>query len=541
MNPNLKWKALFIVLVVAGCLYGLLGLPTFPTSFADLKDNVKRQIRLGLDLQGGTYLVLQVQVEEAIAQETDQTADRLTSQMRAKNIRYDEVRRVDNRHILVRNISSEQLSDFRDLVNAQLSGTWDLAPAAGELSSYMLNMRPSEVARIQEDTMRLSLETIERRINALGLTEPTIQRRGRNANEILVQLPGEADPSRAKAVIQAGGQLEYRLVVDPTRYPSQAAALAAHSGVLPPDTELLPGRAEERNAPQSGEVWYVLSRTPIITGRDLRSATEVRSTTNPGQWQVNFSLSPDAARRFGPFTEQNIGRDMAIVLDHRVYSAPVIHGRIEDMGMIEGSFSQESAHDLALVLRAGALPASIKYLEQETVGPSLGADSIRHGVQASVVSLLVVMAFMLVYYRLSGANAVLALILNLIILLAILALFGAVLTLPGIAGVILTIGMGVDSNVLVFERIREELRNGKSPGSAVEAGFDKAFLTIIDTHVTTVVSAFFLFLFGTGPIRGFAITLTVGLIANVFTAIYVSKTIFQYHLTKLARQAELSI
>src|SRR5215472_547919 len=225
MNPNLKFKALFIVLVVAGCLYGLLGVPTFPTSFSDLKDNLKRQIKLGLDLQGGTYLVLQVQVEEAIAQETDQTADRLTSQMRTKNIRYDEVRRGDDRHILVRNIPSEQLSDFRDLVNAQLSGTWDLAPAAGEPSSYMLSMRPSEVARIQEDTMRLSLETIERRINALGLTEPTIQRRGRNANEILVQLPGEADPSRAKAVIQAGGQLEYKLVSDPTRYPSQAAAL----------------------------------------------------------------------------------------------------------------------------------------------------------------------------------------------------------------------------------------------------------------------------------------------------------------------------
>ena len=541
MNPNLKWKALFIVLIVGGCLYGLLGVPTFPTSLSDLKDNLRRQIKLGLDLQGGTYLVLQVQVEEAIAQETDQTVDRLTSQMRAKNIRYDEVHRVDDRHVLVRNISTEQLSDFRDLVNAQLSGTWDLTPAAGEPSSYMLSMRPSDVARIQEDTMRLSLETIERRINALGLTEPTIQRRGRNANEIIVQLPGEADPSRAKAVIQAGGQLEYRLVVDPAPYPSQAAALGAHGGVLPPDTELLPGRAEQRAPAESGEVWYLLSRTPIITGRDLRSATEVRSTANPGQWQVNFTLAPDAARRFGPFTEQNIGRYMAIVLDHRVYSAPVIHGRIDDMGMIEGNFSQESAHDLALVLRAGALPASIKYLEQATVGPSLGADSIRHGVQASIVSLLVVMAFMLVYYRLSGANAVLALLLNLIILLAILAVFGAVLTLPGIAGVILTIGMGVDSNVLVFERIREELRNGKSPGSAVEAGFDKAFLTIIDTHVTTVVSAFFLFLFGTGPIRGFAITLTVGLIANVFTAIYVSKTIFQYHLTRMQRQAELSI
>jgi preprotein translocase subunit SecD len=232
---------------------------------------------------------------------------------------------------------------------------------------------------------------------------------------------------------------------------------------------------------------------------------------------------------------------MAIVLEKKVFSAPTIEGRIEDSGRITGSFSQESAHDLALVLRAGALPASIKYLEERTVGPSLGADSIRHGVQASILSLLVVMVFMVFYYRLSGVNAVLALLLNLVILLAALAMFGAVLTLPGIAGVILTIGMGVDSNVLVFERIREELRNGKSAGAAVDAGFSKAFLTIIDTHVTTVVSAFFLFIFGTGPIRGFAVTLTIGLIANVFTAIYVSKTIFQYHLTKMDRQAELSI
>jgi preprotein translocase subunit SecD len=232
---------------------------------------------------------------------------------------------------------------------------------------------------------------------------------------------------------------------------------------------------------------------------------------------------------------------MAVVLDHCVKSDPVINGRIDDSGMIEGSFSQQSAHDLALVLRAGALPASIKYLQESTVGPSLGADSIRHGVQASVLSLLVVMFCMLVYYRLSGGNAVLALILNLVILLAFLAMSGAVLTLPGIAGVILTIGMGVDSNVLVFERIREEIRNGKSSAAAVDAGFDNAFRTIIDTHVTTVVSAAFLGFFGTGPIRGFAITLVVGLVANIFTAVYVSKAIFQYHLTKMDRQAELSI
>jgi preprotein translocase subunit SecD len=420
-----------------------------------------------------------------------------------------------------------------------------MVPAAGEQNGYTLSLRPSAIAQIQESTMTQSLETIERRINALGLTEPTIQPRGgRNSNEILVQLPGEGDPTRAKAVIQAGGQLELKLVEDPVPYPSESAALAAHGGVLPPGTELVPGRSETRNSTggvDTGESWYVLNRAPIVTGRDLRSAVENRNTNNPGQYQVNFTLSPDAARRFGPFTEQNLHRQMAIVLEHRVYSAPVINGRIDDSGMIEGNFSQESAHDLALVLRAGALPASIKYLEERTVGPSLGADSIRHGVQASVLSLAVVMLFMLFYYRLSGGNAVLALILNLVILLAVLALFGAVLTLPGIAGVILTIGMGVDSNVLVFERIREELRNGKSSPAAVDAGFDKAFLTIIDTHVTTVVSAFFLFLFGTGPIRGFAISLTIGLIANVFTAIYVSKTIFQYHLAKMDRQAVLSI
>jgi preprotein translocase subunit SecD len=542
MNPNLKWKAVFILAVILICAYMLFGSPTFPTSFAQMKQNFTQQIQLGLDLQGGTHLILQVQVQEAIAQETDQTVDRLTTQMRAKNIRYDEVRRVDDTHIVARNVPSEQFSDFRDLVNTFLGNTWDMSATAGERNSYTLTLRPSQIAAIQERTMTQSLETIERRINELGLREPTIQRRGgSDSNTILVQLPGEGDPSAAKRVIQAGGQLELRLVEDGP-YPSQAAALSQRGGVLPPGTELVPGRSESRNAtPDTGEVWYVLTRSAVVTGRDLRTATETRATNNPGQWQVNFTLSPEAARRFGPFTEQNLHRNMAIVLDHRVYSAPVINGRIEDSGLIEGNFSQESAHELAQVLRAGSLPASVKYLEERTVGPSLGADSIRHGVQASVLSLIVVMLFMVVYYRLSGANAVVALILNLVILLAALATFGAVLTLPGIAGVILTIGMGVDSNVLVFERIREELRNGKSAASAVEAGFDKAFLTIIDTHVTTVVSAFFLFLFGTGPIRGFAITLTIGLIANVFTAIYVSKTIFHYHLGKMGREAELSI
>jgi preprotein translocase subunit SecD len=542
MNPNLKWKALFILAVIVFCLYFLFGYPTIPTSFAQVKDNFKRQIKLGLDLQGGSHMILQVQVQEAVAQETDTTVDRLTTVLRDKNVHYDEVRRVDDTHVLIRNIDPSQYSVLSDIVGTQYNNVWDIAPAAGEANSYTLTLRPGAVAAIEEQTVTQAKDTIEQRINALGLTEPTVQPRGGNkADEILVQLPGVADTAEARRVIQAGGQLELRLVNDPQTYPAVAAYMAQHT-VLPAGDELVPACADNRTSGSStGDVYYVLNRAPIVTGRDLRSATETRNTTNPGTWQVNFTLSPEAAHRFGPFTQQNIGRNMAIVLDHCVKSDPVINGRIDDSGMIEGSFSQQSAHELAVVLRAGALPASIKYLEERTVGPSLGADSIRHGVQASVLSLLVVMFFMLIYYRISGGNAVLALILNLIILLAFLAMSGAVLTLPGIAGVILTIGMGVDSNVLVFERIREEIRNGKSSAAAVDAGFDNAFRTIIDTHVTTVVSAAFLGFFGTGPIRGFAITLVVGLVANIFTAVYVSKTIFQYHLTKMDRQAELSI
>ncbi|MBZ5526409.1 MAG: protein translocase subunit SecD [Acidobacteriia bacterium] len=542
MNPNLKWKALFILGVILICLFGLVGLPSFPTSLDKVKDNFAHQIKLGLDLQGGTHLILQVQVQEAISQETDQTAGRLTSQLRAKNIRYEEIRRVDDTHIQVRGVAAENAAQFRDLVKDQVSRDWDWAPAAGEAGGYVLTVRPSAIVAIQQQTMQQSLETIERRINALGLTEPTIQFHGRDDREILVQLPGEGDPTRAKEVISQGGQLELKLVEDTTAYSSEIAALTAHNGILPVGTELVRGKNEANAAPgASGETWYILQRVPVVTGRDLRNAQENRDTRNPSQWQVNFSLSTEAAPRFGAFTEQNIGRQMAIVLDHRVTTAPRINGRIEDSGVIEGTFTQQEAHDLTLVLRAGALPASIKYLEERTVGPSLGADSIRHGMQASILSLIVVMIFMLIYYRLSGANAIVALVLNLVILLAALAYFGAVLTLPGIAGVILTIGMGVDSNVLVFERIREELRNGKAAVSAVEAGFSKAFLTIVDTHVTTVVSAVFLFFFGTGTIKGFAITLTIGLLANLFTAIYVSKTIFSYHLGKMDRQSELSI
>jgi preprotein translocase subunit SecD len=542
MTSNLKWKVLFIAAVIIVCLIGLVGLPDFPPkSWAGIKSNFSDRIKLGLDLQGGTHLILQVQVQEAISQETDQATDHITTLLRDKGIRYDEIRKLTDTQILVHNIAPEQAGSARNLIADQFQD-WDVSAAPGEPSGYLVNMKQSRVVNIQQQTMDQAEETIRRRIDALGLTEPLVAPYGQGENEIIVELPGEGDPNRAKNVIQAGGQLELHLVLDSQPYPSEAAALAAHGGILPPNAQIVQGKSTASSSgAAAGESWYVIDRVPVVTGRDLRSATPVRSTKNIGFYDVDFTLSTEAGRRFGPFTEQNIGKQLGIVLEHKLQTAPVINGRIDDTGVIEGQFGEQEANDLGLVLRSGALPASIKYLEERTVGPSLGADSIRHGVQASIISLIVVMVFMVFYYRLSGINAVVALILNLVLLLAALAYFGAVLTLPGIAGVILTIGMGVDSNVLIFERIREELRSAKAPVSAVDIGFKRAFLTIIDTHVTTIVSAAFLFLFGTGPIRGFAVSLAVGLLANLFTSVYVSRVIFDWHLAKMPREAELSI
>ena len=537
MNSNLKWKAVFIVAILLLCVYGLVGLPSFPTSLALLGENFAQRIRLGLDLQGGTHLILQVQVDEAVSLEADQTLGQLTTQFRERTIRYDETQKLSNTQILVRNVAPESTAPFQDLVRTTFVN-WDIAPAPGEASGYVLTLRASAISLIRQRTMVQSEETIRRRIDALGLTEPVVAAYGQADNEIVVELPGEGDPNRAKSVIQAGGQLELRRVADVTPYPSEAAALAAHGGVLPPGTEIVPAKALD---PASLPGVYIVDRTPIITGRDLRSATPMLSTDNPGSYEVSFTLSTEASRRFGPFTEQNIGRPMAIMLDKRVETAPTIQNRIDDTGRITGRFGQQEANDLALVLRAGALPASIRYLEERTVGPSLGADSIRHGVQASVVALIAVMVFMVFYYRLSGVNAVVALLLNLVILMAALAYFGAVLTLPGIAGVILTIGMGVDSNVLIFERVREELRGGKAAASAVDLGFKRAFLTIVDTHVTTVVSAAFLMIFGTGPVRGFAVTLSIGIVASFFTAVYITRTFFLVYLNSRRPSEPISI
>ena len=536
METKIQGRALFILLVVVACILGIIG---FPKNVHELKDNLHTRIHLGLDLKGGTNLILQVQVEDAVNITADEALERLKDELKAKNIPYADIQKDDDKsqtppihRIVIKGIPQDRASDLQTLATGQYSD-WDLVRVPGDETSRMLVLKTSAAVTLRNQALSQAMDTIRRRVDALGVTEPTIAEYGQGDFELVVQLPGVDDPTRVKDIMQSTALLEFKLVQDGP-YPSREAALSTHGGVLPPDTELLPGSENGK------EDWYVLNRIAAVTGRDLTGADA--SHDESGRPDVDFTLNRDGAERFGRVTGANIGKLLAVVLDNHVFTAPVIHGQINDRGQISGgSFTPQSAQDLALVLRSGALPATIKYLSEETVGPSLGADSIRHGVIASIVGLFAVMGFMLVYYRGSGINANIALMLNLLILIAAMGYIGAVLTLPGIAGVILTVGMGVDSNVLIFERIREELRLGKAVGAAVAAGFDQALRTIIDTHVTTVVSAAILFAFGTGAIRGFAVTLTIGLLANLFTSVFVSRVIFDYVLSRREKGAELSI
>lgn len=543
MTSTLRWKALFILATVLLCLFGLVGFGKkpdgkfelrFPTSFRALRTHVRERINLGLDLRGGMHLILQVQVNEAVRTRTDEVAQRLATVLREQTIPYTEVRPVEIDRIQISGISVDKTEAFRNFIRENYAPAYELSSVPGDSTAYFLTLVPTEAEGIRRDALRSSIDTIRQRIDALGVVEPTIQEHGRGEFEILVQLPGVDDPARVKNIIQSTAMLAIKLVHDGP-FASEQAALAGRGGILPPDSVLL------RSVERGREGWHVVTRSSVVSGRDLRSARAEVNPESPGNYEVSFFLSREGASRFGPFTEENIGKPLAIVLDNKIFSVAVIESRIDDSGRITGQFSLQAASDLALVLRSGALPASLRYLEERTVGPSLGADSIRQGFTASLAGLIVVILTMLFYYRGAGINATVALVLNLIILLAVMAYFGATLTLPGIAGVALTIGMAVDSNVLVFERIREELRTGKGVLSAVETGFDRAFVTIIDTHATTIISAVFLFLFGTGTVRGFAVTLTIGLLANLFTAIFVSRFIFESVLSRQARPTRLSI
>jgi preprotein translocase subunit SecD len=533
---KVRTRAIVIVIVLGVCIIGIVGLPR---NVQQLSANIADRIHLGLDLKGGTHLVLQVHVDDAVNLVSDQAYTRLRDALQAKSIPYSDVHKTDSTHILIKSVPQNRINDLQTLANDQFSD-WLLEGVPGDPNSRQLVLKTQAQIQIKNSALDQTRETIERRVNQYGVVEATVADYGKQGDyELVVELPSITDPTRVRDIIQQTALLELKIVQDGP-FPSREAALAAHGGVLPPDTQLLPGQPDSSEANQ-GEVWYIVNSIAAVTGRDLSPNGAQPSQDENGRPDINFTLTRDGASRFAEVTGANINKKLAIVLDGRVVSAPVIENQIHDRGMIRGSFTTQQTADLALVLNSGSLPAGITVQQEETVGASLGADSIRHGIWACIIGFAAIMGFMLVYYRGSGINADLALILNLIILVSALGYFGATLTLPGIAGVILTVGMGVDSNVLIFERIREELRAGKAVSAAVSGGFEHAFKTIIDTHVTTVVSAAILFTFGTGPIKGFAVTLTIGLVANLFTSVYVSRAIFDYGLAKRAVGQPLSI
>jgi preprotein translocase subunit SecD len=544
---NLLWKVVFILATLVVFVWGIF-LGTDPQKSIEamkahgLVAGIQQNIHLGLDLRGGTHLILQVQVNDAVNAETDQTIERLKDALKKKNVAYGDVLKLDPANnpqtITLRGVDLGASGDLRSLVSDQF-GEYDMV--SGPDNTWSVSMKPTVLATLKSRAVSQAIETIRNRIDQLGVTEPVIQEYGLGDYQILVQLPGVDDPARVKEVMQSTAMLEIRQALDNGRtYNSEQEALAAHNGVLPPDSILMKGRPMGAGAgSESPDVYYLISRVSAVSGRDLRSAEA--GTEESGRPDVTFTLTRDGGDRFYQFTSQHVGDSLAVVLDGKVQEVANIKEAIRDTGRISGAFSDQQTKDLSMVLRSGALPASIKYLEERTVGPSLGADSIREGVRAAVIGMAAVLVFMLIYYRFAGINADLALILNLVILLGFLGFSGATLTLPGIAGLILTVGMGVDSNVLIFERIREELRAGKTPPSAVEQGFGHAWVTIVDTHVTTIVSAAILFLFGTGPVKGFAVTLTFGLLANLFTAVFVSRTIFDSILNRHQRGEALSI
>jgi preprotein translocase subunit SecD len=541
MNKGLGWKLIVIVAVVLIFAYGIFGIPAGLSggSLADAlltSGSFRNGIHLGLDLKGGTHLILQVQVNDAINVDSDNALETLKDGMRRAKINYADITKPDPvnhpEQIVIKGVPPESTSDLRTMVQDKLP---EYDAASGANNTWTVTMKPTAVADTQKHAVTQAIETIRNRVDQLGVTEPTIEEHGLGANQILVQLPSIDDPARVKEVMQSTAMLEIKQSIGGP-YPSQEAALQEHNGVLPEDSILMPGHAVPG---AEGEQWYLVSRVSAVRGKDLRDAQPNRDQN--GQPSVSFTLTNEGGQRFYSFTSQHVNDSLAVVLDNRVQEVANIKEPIRDHGEISGHMTEQQTKDLSMILRSGALPAGIKYLEERTVGPSLGADSIRAGVRAAVVGMVAVLIFMLIYYRAAGINADLALILNLVILLGFLGFTGATLTLPGIAGVILTVGMGVDSNVLIFERIREELRNGKTPPSAVEQGFAHAWVTIVDTHVTTIVSAAILFLFGTGPVKGFAVTLTFGLLANLFTAVFVSRAIFDWVLSRKRVGEALSI
>jgi len=516
------WKVVLILAILVVFVVAIV-----PTA------NNPEPIKRGLDLKGGTHLVMRVNVGDAVRLETDQAAETLKTQAAKINLPAVTTRRINDATFLAVPPAGGSTAEYEKLAKDFL-GQFDMSRTPE--GAMQFKMKSLSVTAIERDTITHAVETIRNRVDALGVTEPIIA--PESGNRIVIQLPGVDDPARVKDIIKTTAVLQFRLVEGSTGADA-ASTLASVPENMKSEVEILPGTREDELGRPVGVEYYAIRKTVPVTGTDLKSARVQKGQL--GQPNVGMSFTPEGARKFGALTGANVGRRLAIVLDNKVMSAPNIKSKIEDQGVIEGQFTQQQAADLALVLRSGSLPASLTTLEERTVGPSLGRDSIRQGVLASVIGFVALIGAVLLYYRGAGINAILALFLNLIILLGMMAYFKATLTLPGIAGIILTLGMAVDSNVLVFERIREELRDGKTVRAAIEQGFSRAFGTIIDTHMTTIISALFLFQFGTGPIKGFAVTLLIGLFASVFTAFFVSRVIFDVVYKPEDRPSAISI
>ena len=530
-------RLLLILATLLVFVFGIIGIPQ-GLSPAALKAALFSRIHLGLDLRGGTHLILQVMVDEAIGAATDSDLVRMQSDLAAAGITAAGTKPNPAQPALLQlaGIPAERLSDARTVLANRYGAQYEFSDNSGVLTA---SLKQSAVAELKSNTLQQAVDVIRTRVDTLGVSEPIIQEYNVGSNQILVELPGIDDPGHVKDVIQSTARLEIHLVTGGP-FANEAAARDSLGGTVPFDQEMVHAAAGATSAESPDQV-YLLKKTAEVAGTDIRDA-QSGTNQNTNEAQVTFYLTTAAGNHFADFTQQNKGKGLAVVLDNKIREVANIHDQIRDTGTISGgSMNKEQSDELALLLRTGALPASIHYLQESSVGPSLGADSIRQGVLASVVGMLAVMVFMLVYYRGAGINADLALLLNLVILLGFMGYTHAVLTLPGIAGVILTIGMGVDSNVLIFERIREEMRAGKSASASVDQGFAHAWTTIVDTHVTTIVSAAILFIFGSGPVKGFAITLTFGLFANIFTAVFVSRTIFDANVNRRARGEAISI
>ena len=526
MSSSLKIRAGVVVacliLAVASLAPTLVGdeLPEFWRKAVD-------PIHLGLDLQGGMHLVLGVDVNKAVESRVDTIIDQSEELLREQDIIYKRVERAQGDRVVITVYDEDAGRQVDQLMKDSFPSLETLTvESVGGYLQKNYRLSDNEIAAVEEYAIRQALETLRNRVDQFGVSEPTLQRQA--DNRILIQLPGVKDPQRAIDLLGKTARLEFKMVIEDAN-PQDAVA-----GKLPPGGQLLYERRGDARTGTFSETPIVVEGKTVLTG-DLLSDANVRIDTRFNDPYVSIDFNAVGAKRFDQITAANVGRRMAIVLDDTVYSAPVIRERISGgSAQVSGSFTEQEATDLAIVLRAGSLPAPVNILENRTVGPSLGQDSINQGVLSVLIGGLLVVLAMLVYYKLSGLVANLVLVLNLLFIMAMLALFGATLTLPGIAGIVLTVGMAVDANVLIFERIREELRLGRTAKAALDAGYSKAFLTIVDANVTTLIAALVLFQFGTGPVKGFAVTLSVGIIASLFTAIFVSRVIFDFFLGRRA-------